>query len=239
MRAAKNMSSVLEALKLAAPVAAAVRFEHLAHCFETSWAGADVLASYGIEAKLVSVYFTVFHEALQLGLVVGANDDEAMEATQGPKDRARPVVFDNRPDGEDRFHCVIATTQQGRQAWLDLTLGQVRIHGPDVPATFSHIGADFTASPLVTLETRKGWKVTYYKTRTDRIARLREKYADMVVDGYAADIRELTDLALHLGNDRARFYAYLARSMSPRDLDRLQRATSVVEPVAPVPLFSR
>lgn len=214
----RTFSRLLEGLTLAAAPAAALRFDRFTRCYETSLAGARVIEDGGGSAQVVPVFMTLVHESGRRALVIGASDEESAAWASAK------VQFNDDMPSDKRFHAVIDATYQGVRALVDLTAGQARFIGADVPLSLHTFQCDFEAERIVRLGTPDGWEVVYHRLSPEREAIVRASWTDLP-RAFAEDLRDLTAMAIECGNDRRAFLAAWSAGLRASDAANHERAT--------------
>lgn len=217
----RTFKLLLDALKMAAAPAAVLRFDDLARCYETSVAGARVLTRRGVEARLLPVFLTVTHEQERRGMIIGASDEEAAGWTAARVDFVGGA-------SEDRFHVLIEAEHEGLRALIDLTAGQARVSGADIPLAVSVTDFDLEASPMVALRTEEDWCVAYYRIPSPRAEHVRAGWTELPT-AFADDLNDLTKLALSVDLDRERFIRSWYRGLLGMGQASCDRAMGILE----------
>jgi hypothetical protein len=222
---ARRFGEILNALKMATMPALALRFENLAHCFEASISGAEVLAGHRVTTRLVPVFMIAVNEASGKHLANGASIDEVHRVCS-EADPLEACQF-----SEDNFHVVIDATYQGHRAMVDLSCGQLIRFGVDVPLAISIADVSFDGEPLVSVSTAGGWSVSYHRIGEERSSRITGKWPATLGGGLTGDLRDLTGLALRLGCDKAQFFDAILGKLDPSNKEKfLTFAEAIIGP---------
>jgi hypothetical protein len=209
----------IEALKLAIPAAIAAHFDDgLNHCVVSCLAGIDVLQRRGFTARMVARGMVCVDDTKNTVISVGMSAREVYDHSSF-EGRPRPSFEEWEPKeavvvrpGLELIHTVILARYHDTPLFLDLTMGQLRAHGVPVPLTLSIPGAE---DGLCRELAGKDWTVRYFELERDL-----KRWEEADVSGFAADLDELTSLALDCDLRPSLFFRAVHRA-NPRLFDRL------------------
>lgn len=146
-----KLKQAIDALLLANPLCLAMRYDDgLGHCIEASVNGAMALQKHGVSAEAVPCTLRADNQPKDRSLTIGMHPQELYERFDKSDGKCPPYEewiahhAHSLPAEEEmgRMHMIIRASHDGEHVFVDLTAGQIRKFGFDVPLHIVSYGTE-------------------------------------------------------------------------------------------------